>query len=296
MNKMLEIKGIGVVNATPYSEDNKLNEPEYRRHIKWMADNGLGFIQPAAATGQAMQTTDEEYKRILELTVDELKGKVIITAYSGRPGTDDTIRLTKLAKDIGCDAAYIIQPFFTRPDPEGIYLHYSTIAQAVPNFPLVFYNNTSRAGVNIPIDIMSRLVNEFDNFIGLKQSDINQAADSYGALRDKIMVWPKCETEILYALAMGSPGVITFAANIVPRECVDILNFWNNGELEKARELYFKLLPLFNMIHIESLPGPTKYMLNKMGWNFGKPRLPIHEVSEESAHKLDTLMKELKLI
>jgi 4-hydroxy-tetrahydrodipicolinate synthase len=273
-----------------------LNESEYRRHIRWLAEKGLGFIQPLAATGQVMQSSEEEYKRILEITVEELEGKVIITAYSGRPSTAETIKLTKLAQDIGCDAAYIIQPFFTRPDPEGIYLHYRSIAEAVPDFPLVFYNNPSRAGVTIPLDVMRRLVTEFDNFAGLKQSDIEAVADSYGMLRDRIVVWPKSEIEILYALAMGSPGVLTFAANVVPGELVDIVAAWNQGDLGRAREIYFQLLPLFNIIHIEAIPAAIKYMLNKMGWDFGKPRLPIHEVSKENAEKIDKVLKDLELI
>lgn len=293
---MLKIKGIGVVNATPYTADNKLNEGEYRRHIRWMAEKGIAFIQPVAATGQAMQTSEEEYKRILEITVEELKKKVIITAYSGRPSTAETIRLTKLAQDIGCDAAYIIQPFFSRPDSEGIYLHYRAIAEAVPEFPLVYYNNPSRAGVSIPLDVMRRLVTEFDNFVGLKQSDIAAVADSYGMLRDKIMVWPKAEIEILYALSMGSPGVITFAGNIVPGELVEIVNAWNQGDIDRARDIYFRLLPLFNIIHIEAIPAPIKYMLNRMGWNFGDCRLPIHQVSSESAEKIDRVLKDLGLI
>ena len=293
---MLEIRGIGVVNATPLTADNKTNEKEYRRHIRWLAEKGIGFIQPVAATGQAMQTTEEEYKRILEITVDELKGKVLITAYSGRPGTDDTIRLTKQARDIGCDAAYIIQPFFTLPDAEGIYRHYKAVAEAVPDFPLVFYNNTARAGVDIPQHVMVRLVSEHKNFVGIKQSDLNAVADNFGALSDKITVWPKSEKEILTGLAMGSPGILTFAGNIVPGELVEILNAWNVGNLDKAREVFFRILDLINIIHIEPVPGPIKYMLNRMGFDFGDPRLPIHTVSEANGKKIDGVLEALGII
>ena len=293
---MLKIRGIGVVNATPLTADNKINEKEYRRHIRWLAEKGIGFIQPVAATGQAMQTTEEEYKRILEITVDELKGKVLITAYSGRPGTADTIRLTKQARDIGCDAAYIIQPFFTLPDAEGIYRHYKAVAEALPDFPLVFYNNSARAGVEIPQDVMVRLVSEHKNFVGIKQSDLGAVADNFKALSDKITVWPKSEKEILTGLAMGSPGILTFAGNIVPGELVEIVNEWNKGNLDKAREVFFRILPLINIIHIEPVPGAIKYMLNRMGWDFGDPRLPIHPVTEANAPKIDRVLEALGLV
>jgi 4-hydroxy-tetrahydrodipicolinate synthase len=293
---MLEIKGIGVVNATPLNPDNKVNDPEYRRHIRWLAQKGIGFIQPVAATGQAMQTTEEEYKRILEISVEELRGKVLITAYSGRASTEETIKLTRLARDIGCDAAYLIQPFFSRPDAEGIYQHYRAVAEAVPDFPLVFYNNPERAGVEISQDVMFRLVSEFENFTGLKQSNPNAVADNFHALRHKITVWPKSEKEMLTGLAMGSPGILTFAGNVVPGELVEILNKWNQGDISGAREIYFRLLPLMNIIHIEPVPGPIKYMLNRIGWNFGHCRLPIHEVSPKNAEKIDGVLKNLGLI
>lgn len=291
---MLKINGIGCVNATPLTEDNKINEKEYRRHIRWLSDNGIGFIQPAAATGQAMQTSEEEYKRLLEISVDELKDTdTLVTAYAGRPGTEETIRMCKIARDAGADAAYIIQPFFTRPDKEGVYLHYKAIAEALPDFPLVFYNNSDRAGIDLPLDVMVRLVDEYKNFVGLKQADLNQVMDSFAALRNKITCWPKSEKEILFGLALDAPGVLTFAANVVPAELVEILNSWKAGDFDHAREVYYRILPIINLIHIEAVPGPIKYMLNQMGWDFGKPRLPVHEPNEADKKKIDDALRKL---
>ena len=289
---MLKINGIGCVNATPLTADNKINEKEYRRHISWLADCGIGFIQPAAATGQAMQTSEEEYKRLLEISVDELKGRgVLVTAYAGRPGTEDTIRLCRIAQEAGADAAYLIQPFFTRPDKEGVYLHYKAVAEALPDFPLVFYNNSDRAGIDLPLDVMKRLVAEHKNFVGLKQADLNQVMDSFAALNDKITCWPKSEKEILFGMALGAPGVLTFAANVVPAELVDILNSWKRGDFDHAREVYYSILPIMNLIHCEAVPGPIKYMLNRMGWDFGDPRLPIHNPNEANKARIDEALR-----
>ncbi|MDN5348550.1 MAG: 4-hydroxy-tetrahydrodipicolinate synthase [Clostridia bacterium] len=293
MVEKLVIKGIGVVNATPLNPDDTVNEAEYRRHVRWLIESGVGFLQPCAATGQAMQTTEEEFKRIMEITVEEAKGKVLITAYTGRPSTAETIRLTKLARDIGADAAYIIQPFFTRPNPRGIYEHYKAIAEAVPDFPLVFYNNPDRAGVQIPVDVIDRLTDEYDNFVGLKQADLNFVATSFGQLRKKITVWPKAEQELLMGLAMGAPGVLTFAGNIIPKELSDIVKLWEAGEQEKAREIFYRFLPLMEAIHWEPVPACIKYMLNRMGWNFGHCRLPVKDVTPETAARLDQLLKDL---
>lgn len=293
---MMIIRGIGTVNATPTTKDQKLNEKEYRRHISWLAENGIGFIQPAAATGQAMSFSDEEYKRILEISVDELKGtKCLVTAYAGRADTRHTIKLTKIARDVGCAAAYLIQPYFSRPDVHGQYLHYKAVAEAVPDFSLVFYDNAQRAGAGSNLDrqMMVRLATEHKNFIGLKQSNVDAVLDDYLALQDKITVWPKSEKELIFGLALGSPGILTFAGNIIPAELVEIQRKWEAGDHAGARALYFKVLPLINIIHIEPVPGAVKYMLNRMGWDFGDPFLPQHPVSEASAKKIDAVLMQL---
>ena len=293
---MALIKGIGTINATPITKDERLNEGEYRRHICWMAENGIGFIQPAAATGEAMSFSDEEYKRILEISVDELKGsKCLVTAYAGRADTRHTIKLAKIARDLGCAAAYIIQPYFSRPDARGQYLHYKAIAEAVPDLPLVFYNNPQRAGSGSSLEreMMLRLVTEHKNFVALKQTDLNAFLDDYPALQDKITVWPKSEKELIVALAYGSPGVITFAGNIIPAQLVEIQRKWQAGDHAGARDLYFKILPLINIIHVEPVPSAVKYMLNRMGWDFG-PFLPHHPVAEENAKKIDAVLKQLE--
>lgn len=293
--KRIDLSGIGVVNATPLTADDRLNETEYRRHLRWMVDEGVRFIQPVAATGQALQTTEEEYRRILELTVEEVGGRAVVTAYTGRAGTADTVRLTRLAQAVGADCAYIIQPFFTRPDPEGLYLHYRAVAEAVPDFPIVFYNNPDRAGVNLPVDVMERLVAEYPNFIGLKQSDLTAFADSWARLGSRITVWPKAEKEILFGLTLGAPGVLTFAANLVPGPLAEIIRRFQAGDLQKAREIYLALLDLINVIHVEPVPAVIKYALNRMGWDFGQPRLPVHSLGEGHRARVDEIGRRLGL-
>lgn len=295
MSGRFEIRGIGVVNATPLTADDRLNEAEYRRHIRWMLDAGVRFIQPAAATGQGMQLDEAEWRRVLELTVAEAKGRALVTAYTGRAGTAETIRLTRMARDLGADCAYIIQPFFTLPNADGLYHHYKMVAEAVRDFPLVFYNNPDRAGVSIPIDVMDRLITEHPNLVGLKQSDLNAFADSAAAIRDRVTVWPKAEKEMLFGLVLGAPGILTFAANVIPRELVDTLEAFRRGDLDKARETYFRVLDLINVIHIEPVPAAITHMLNRMGWEFGLPRMPVRPLSAAAAARVDAVCGRLGL-
>jgi 4-hydroxy-tetrahydrodipicolinate synthase len=295
MSQRYEPGGIGVVNATAFTDRDQFNEEEYRRHVQWMVDRGIRFLQPAAATGQAMQLTVEEYARILRVTVDQVGDRAFVTAYSGRGGTADTIAMTKLARDCGAHATFIIQPFFTRPDPEGLYLHYRAVAEAVPDFPIVFYNNPDRAGINLPIEVMERLVNEYPNFVALKQANLDQFVDAVARLSPRIAVMPKAEKELLLGLALGSPGVVTFAGNIIPGELVEVLHTWQRGEHERARQLHLRLLPLINAIHIEPVPNTVVYMLRRLGFRFGTPRLPGHPVRPETARTIDTILADLGL-
>ncbi|MGH2498626.1 MAG: dihydrodipicolinate synthase family protein [Candidatus Limnocylindria bacterium] len=287
-----DLRGVGVVNATPTRADGSIDEAEYRRHVRWLADAGVAFIQPAAATGQALTLTEAEHRQILEWSVDEVGDRVAVTAYSGRDGTAETVRLTKMAKEIGCAYAYIIQPYFSRPDHEGLLRHYATVAESV-DMPIVIYNNPDRAGVPVPISVMARLSERYDNIVGLKQSDLNAFADSVRALSPRMHVMPKSEKEALFGLALGSRAILGFSGNVIPSELVEIHRRWEAGDLAGAREVYLRFLPLMNAVHIEPVPGAVKWMLNAMGWSFGAPRLPGHELSDAHAREVDELLVSL---
>ena len=286
------LHGVGVVNATPLTPSGEVDEQEYRRHLRFLADSGIGYLQPAAATGQALATSESELSRILEWSLDEVGDQMAITAYTGRDSTEETIRLTRLAADIGVHCAFLIQPYFSRPDAEGLYRHYAAVAESV-DIPLVFYNNPDRAGVPIPIPVMERLANDYENFVGLKQADLLAFADSYQVLSNRIQVMPKSEKEMMFGFSLGSTAVLTFAGNIVPAELVEIHRNFAEGNLEAARKLYLDVLPLFNAIHVEPVPGAVKHMLNRMGWDFGVPRLPGHELSAGSARAVDDVLAAL---
>ncbi len=294
MRKKL-LDGIGVINATPFTRDNKINEVEYRRHVRWMVEKGVRYITPAAGTGQGLQVSLEEHRQLLEWAIQEAKGKAYIMGYTGRSSTAETIELTRMAKEIGVDAVYIIQPFWSGTDKEGIYLHFKALAESV-DIPIVMYNNPARAGIDFPLDIMERLVTEFENIIGLKQTVLNAFVDSIGLLGNRIQVIPKAEKELLMALALGASGVMTFLANIVPEQTVQMYNLFTQGKVNAARELYLKYLPLINALHFEPIPAALVYVLNRLGWDFGNPRLPIHPVFPENAKRIDAILKELELL
>jgi 4-hydroxy-tetrahydrodipicolinate synthase len=164
------------------------------------------------------------------------------------------------------------------------------------DIPIVMYNNPARAGIDFPLDIMDRLVTEFENVVGLKQTVNNALVDSIGLLGDRIQVIPKAEKELLMALALGGSGAMTFLANIAPEQTVEMYNLFTGGKVDEARKLYLKYLPLMNALHFEPIPAALIYVLNRLGWDFGNPRLPIHPIFPENAKKIDSILEKLDLV
>lgn len=290
-----ELGGIGVVNPTPRNPDDTVNEEEYRRHISWMADNGLRFLQPCAGMGQYMEITREEYRRLLEISVDEIGDRVFITAYVAHPNSRQAIELINLAEEAGAHTAFLMQPFFTKPDDEGVFLYFKAVAKET-NLPLVLYNCPSRAGINMSVDLMDRITDEVPNFVGLKTTTFDEFPEAVRRLSGKFKVIPGAEDQMLFGFALGSPGVLTFAANVIPDRLVAIQTAWESGDHEEARAIWLEWLPMFKIIHIEPVPNVVVYMLNRMGWNFGTQRVPAHEPSEEHKQKIDDVLRSMSLI
>ena len=290
-----ELGGIGVVNPTPRNSDDTVNEEEYRRHISWMADNGIRFLQPCAGMGQYMEITREEYRRLLEISAEEIGDRVFITAYVAHPDPRQAIEMINIAEDVGAHAAFLMQPFFTKPDEEGVYLYFRAVAKET-KLPLVLYNCPSRAGINMSVDLMDRITDETPQ-LRRPQADHLRRVPGCGAPplgevqghsggRRPDAVW----------LRLGSPGVLTFAANVIPDRLVAVQTAWEAGDHEGAKAIWLECLPMFRIIHIEPVPNAVVYMLNRMGWKFGTQRIPAHEPSEEHKQKIDDVLRSLKLI
>ncbi len=286
--------GIGAVVATPLTSSAALDEDEYRRFCRWLVDNGVAFLQPSAATGQAYMTSEADYRRILELSMAEVGDRAFMTAYSGRPSTAETIRLTKIAEDVGCHTAFIIQPPFCLPDQEGMFLHFKAVADAV-QMPLVFYNNPSRAGVVLNVDTMLRVLDVTDRYVALKQAHDPDLLEAALKLTSRIVVMPQAELELMWGLALGMPGALTFSANIIPKQMAEIITAWQAGDIARSRAIFMHYLPLMMAVLMEPVPGCVKYILNRMGWKMGEPHLPGHPPTAATARHLDALIEKYEL-
>lgn len=279
----LNLNGIGVVNATPMRADGSVNYDVYAQHVRWLADSGVSYVVPAAATGEIIALREEERRALVEKAVTALDGSARVVAYSGRANTVETIEALRAARDAGAHAAYIVQPWFCKPDQDGIYRHFSEVAEAVSDLPLIIYNNPDRTSCDITHATMAKILDTLPVYQAIKDADHNSLVETFATFAHRVPVFPRSEREMIWAFASGAPGVLTFSGNYLAKELVEIHRMWSDGETGKALETYRRYYPLMNAVFKQPIPAAVKFSLSELGFDFGEPRLPILPVYDQVA-------------
>ena len=278
----------GVLPAvvTPF-RNGEVDEESLRQLIEFQIENGVHGIVPCGTTGESATLSHEEHDRVVEITVDQVKGRVPVVAGTGSNNTAEAIRLTAHAKKAGADGVLMISPYYNKPTQEGLYQHYKKVAEEV-NIPIVVYNIPGRTAVNIEPSTFARLA-EIDNIVGVKEASgsMKQITDIIRLCGDKLTV-VSGEDYLTYPLmSVGGKGVICVVANIVPRDMADLCNLLLAGDFEKGRELYYRLLPLCHAMFYETNPAPVKAALEMMGKiSSGEVRLPLAPMADANRKKL----------
>jgi 4-hydroxy-tetrahydrodipicolinate synthase len=278
----------GVLPAvvTPF-KNGAVDEESLRQLIEFHIENGVHGIVPCGTTGESATLSHEEHERVVEITVDQVKGRVPVVAGTGSNNTAEAIRLTAHAKKAGADGVLMISPYYNKPTQEGIYQHYKKIAEEVP-IPIVIYNIPGRTASNIEPSTFARLA-EIDTIVGVKEASgsMKQITEIIRLFGDKLTV-VSGEDFLTYPLmSVGGKGVICVVANIVPRDMADLCNLLLAGDFEKSRELYYRLLPLCHAMFYETNPAPVKVALEMMGKiSSGEVRLPLAPMSDVNKGKL----------
>jgi 4-hydroxy-tetrahydrodipicolinate synthase len=278
----------GVLPAvvTPF-KNGELDEESLRELIEFQIENGVHGIVPCGTTGESATLSHEEHERVVEIAVDQVKGRVPVVAGTGSNNTAEAIRLTAHAKKAGADGVLMISPYYNKPTQEGIYQHYKKVAQEVA-IPIVVYNIPGRTASNIEPTTFARMA-EIDNIVGVKEASgsMKQITEIIRLCGDKLTV-VSGEDFLTYPLmAVGGKGVICVVANLVPQDMADLCNLLLAGEFEKAKPLYYRLLPLCHAMFYETNPAPVKAALEMMGKiSSGEVRLPLAPMSEDNRNKV----------
>lgn len=288
-------KGSIVAIVTPFKKG-KVDEKALCNLIEWHIKQGTNGIVPCGTTGESSTLDYEEHYRVIELTVKTVNKRIPVIAGTGANATDETIMITKKAKQIGADAALLVSPYYNKPTQEGLYRHYKEVAKAV-NIPIVLYNVPGRTAVNILPSTVARLA-EIKNIVAIKEAtgDMKQVSEVIRLCGNRITVISGDDFTTLPLLALGGKGVISVSANVAPKDVSDMCAAWEMGNIEKARKLHYKLEPLNTAMFIETNPIPAKTALAMMGKIREELRLPLCEMSEANKEKLKKTLKGYGLI
>ncbi len=282
--------GSMVALVTPF-KDGKVDEKKLRELVDFHIKNGTDIIVPCGTTGESATLSFEEHEKVVEVVIDEAKGKAPVIAGTGSNNTEEALKLTKHAKEAGANGALVITPYYNKPTQRGMYLHFEKIAKEV-NIPIVLYNVPGRTSVNLLPETVAKLA-KIKNIVGIKEAsgDLRQASDIVGLCGDKFDLISGDDFIVLPMLALGGRGVISVVANLVPAEMATLIDEFNKGNLEKARETHYKIFPLCKAMFIETNPGPVKTAMALQGLlDTPELRLPLAPMNEENVAKLKKVL------
>jgi 4-hydroxy-tetrahydrodipicolinate synthase len=294
--KLTELRGCGTALVTPFLTNGDLDETAMRRLVRRQLAEGIDFVVPCGTTGESPVLTAEEHARVVALTLEEAGGKVPVIAGAGGNNTRRVCEQVRQMERLGVDGILSVSPYYNKPTQEGICQHYRAIAQST-SLPIIVYNVPGRTGSNIEPATLVRLA-EIPNILGVKEASGNvvQIGEILRRVPERFRVISGDDSITLPVMAMGACGVISVASNVVPREMTDLVALANRGDFRAARRLHLRLLPLMQVLFIESSPIPVKAALAALGLIQPIYRLPLVPMQPETHAKLLNVMEDLELL
>jgi 4-hydroxy-tetrahydrodipicolinate synthase len=282
--------GCGTALVTPFREDLSLDEAALRRLVRRQIDGGINFLVPCGTTGESPTLTRKEHLRVVEITVEEAKGKVPVLGGAGGYNTAEVIELANELRHIGVDGILSVTPYYNKPTQEGLYQHYKAIASKV-SLPIIVYSVQGRTGVNVEPATLKRLA-DFENIVGVKEAsgNISQMARVVHEVPERFIVLSGDDSITLPLIALGGRGVISVVSNQIPAEMTALAQSAMKGDFAKARELQKKWLPLMEVNFVESNPIPVKAAMAMMGLLEPVWRLPMCPPTAASTLKIQTVL------
>jgi 4-hydroxy-tetrahydrodipicolinate synthase len=289
-------KGSIVALVTPFKGDH-IDEAAYKKLVDWQIKEGTSGIVPCGTTGESPTLSEKEHGQVIEICVQAVDKRIPVIAGAGSNSTREAVNMTRHAAKVGADAVLVVTPYYNKPTNKGIYLHYKAVSESA-DIPIILYNIAGRTARNIEPDLMAKLASDFKNIAGVKEAS--------GSLEQMLRIKEMCPKDFvltsgddaltLPVLAIGGVGVISVAANIVPRDVAALINAFNKGDLKKAQEINLKLMALIRALFIETNPIPVKKACELMGLCNGALRLPMCDMEETNLSKLKQALKIYGLI
>ena len=291
-------KGSNVALITPFKND-KLDTETYLKLINFHIDNGTDGLVPAGTTGESPTLTHDEHQTVIELCVQEAKGKIPIIAGTGSNSTEEAVALTKHAEKAGADGALVVTPYYNKPTQEGLYQHYKAINDNT-SLPIIIYNIPSRCVIDMTVDTMAKLF-ELKNIAGVKDAtgDLKRLDETIKKLGPDFIQLTGEDGLAFKFNKRGGVGIISVTANIAPKLCSEMQKYSkskSDNEIKEAERIDQLLQPLHKSLFIESNPAPVKYAAKLLGLCDDAVRLPLVKITKETQEKVKKALYSAKLL
>ena len=291
-------KGSNVALITPF-KDNNLDEENYIKLINFHLENNTNGLVPAGTTGESPTLSHREHEKVIELCINEVKGKIPVIAGTGSNSTEEAVALTKHAEKAGADGALVVTPYYNKPTQEGLYQHYKAINDNT-NLPIIIYNIPSRCVIDMSVETMARLF-ELKNIAGVKDAtgDLNRLEQTIKKLGPEFIQLTGEDGLAFKFNRKGGVGIISVTANIAPKLCSDMQKHsksQSDNEIKRAKEIDNMLQPLHKSLFIESNPAPVKYAAKLLGLCDDEIRLPLVKIKKETEDQVKKVLLSAKLL
>lgn len=288
--------GCGTALVTPFRRDLSLDEATLRKLVQRQIEAGINFLVPCGTTGESPTLSRDEHLRVIEITVEEARGKVPVLGGAGGYNTHEVIELARELQRLGVDGILSVTPYYNKPTQEGLYQHYKAIASAVP-LPIVVYSVQGRTGVNVEPATLARLA-EIENIVGVKEAsgNIGQMANVLHEVPPRFTVLSGDDAVTIPLIALGGRGIISVVSNEIPAAMAELAQACLRGDFATARQIQRRFLPLMNVNFIESNPIPVKAGMALMGLLEPVYRLPLVPPSSANQTKIEKVLETVGLL
>jgi 4-hydroxy-tetrahydrodipicolinate synthase len=280
--------------VTPFKENMEVDYEETKRLAKALLNCGNDGLVLAATTGEAPTLSWDEEMRIFTEVKSVVGDEATLVAYTGSNSTKEAVEATEKAEKIGVDACLSVVPYYNKPNQEGIYQHFKAISECT-SLPIIMYNIPGRVVVEMSWETIARL-SQFDNIVGVKEASgkMDLVAQTISNAKEGFYVWSGNDNDTFAFMALGGYGVIGVTTHLMGKQYKKMADLILSDRIQEAAIIHRNLVPLVNAMFSVPSPAPIKYALNKLGFNVGKPRLPLVEVNKTEAARIDEVLKKYK--
>lgn len=288
-------KGCGTAIVTPFTEDG-VNFEEFGKLIEAQIQEGVDALIVCGTTGESSTMTEQERKDTIAYAIKKVERRIPVIVGTGSNNTLQAIAMSKYVESLGADGLLIVTPYYNKTTQQGLVEHYRTIA-ASTSLPIIVYNVPGRTGLNITPETCLSL-SKIENIVAIKEAsgNLSQVAKIAALCKENLAIYSGNDDQILPILSLGGIGVISVLSNIAPKYTHDMVQNYFDGNTSKATQMQLEAIPLINALFNEVNPIPVKEALNILGYNYGRPRLPLVPISSSGKQLLKSTMKDFNLL